>query len=380
MKKLLLVSDCLPSKEHAGGQRLLDMYHELRRIQPDLYVVLIARDSGFIDFSLLDEIFDEVHLVSGEKISKKSFLDKIFSLSDFDVIDLCFHGVGSLIAICRSRWPCALLIFSPMESQLRSAKILLEKEGLFFLRCWKNILKSIFLAMQEISYVIRVDKVVTVSNSDRDALAFLKKQDKVFSIPTCIPTYISSKEISIHEMHARSVEKKVVFFAYFGSKTNQEALLWFLRKVHPIILEEVPDYKFSVVGNGLDEDLIDDFGLAQVEFVGSVPSIAEAVDGALLGISPALSGAGIRGKIHHYAAFGLPCVASPIACEGLLYVNGESICIAESAHDFAMSCINLLKNEEFRLRVAKNAMHICHSNYQWPAWHDRILSIYELNR
>jgi hypothetical protein len=373
--RILLISGQVPTRYHAGGQRLLDLYAELRCIQPDLHLALVTCGDHF-DIDLLGVAFDEVHFLSGGQFSKHGLSTLTFEALDFDVIDLQFHQTGALIGAVRKRWPTATLIFAPMESQLRAVKIALTKSKRVLLRMWPSILALTLNALREACYVLRADKVVTVSDSDRDVLAFLKQEDRV----TCLPTCISPQVASIGGALPMSAEcATIVFFAYYGSRTNQEAVNWFIDKVHPAICRALPSYRLRVVGHGIDEPLLKSCAIGQVEVIGAVTTIADALDGAAVGISPALSGAGVRGKIHQYAALGLPCVASPIACEGLSYKDGDSIFIANDAHQFAEACIALLQDKSLRERVRHKAMTVCRDHYQWSKWRVEIASIYELN-
>lgn len=376
MKRILLVSYFPPSGEHAGGQRLLDLYAEIKSILPDLYVALVTCGDHGADFDLLKSVFDEVHCLSGVQFSKLGISTLIFEAANFDVVDLQYHQTGTLIRAIRKRWPFAKLIFSPMESQLRALKIALTKNKPAHWLTWRGMLGLTLNAVMEAYYVTKADKVVTVSDSDRKVLAFLKQVNGV----TCLPTCLSPQVSSIADTLDVSVESAtIVFFAYFGSRTNQEALYWYIREVHSVIGRVLPNYRLRVVGGGIDEPLLRLCAVGQVDVVGSVPTIVEALSGALVGIAPALSGAGVRGKIHQYAALGLPCVASPIACEGISYMDGESIYIANDQHEFAQACIALLQDKSLRERIRDQAMAVCRNHYQWSRWRPEIASIYELN-
>lgn len=376
MKRVLLVSYLPPSREHAGGQRLLDLYAELKCIRPDLHLALVTcSDHGF-DMDLLKTVFDEVHCIAEDHFSKQGLSMLALDILEFDLVDLQYHQTGVLIGAIRKRWPSATLIFSPMESQLRALKIAFAKNKQALWRRWKNVLGLARNAMMEVYYSMRADKVVTVSHSDRDMLALVKPAGRVICLPTCI----SPREAKVGDAFEVSSESAmIIFFAYFGSRTNQEALNWFIKEVHPAICREMPNYRFRLVGHGIDKSFFNLCSVGQVEVRGPVSTIADALEGGAVGIAPALSGAGGRGKIHQYAAFGLPCVASPIACEGLSYKDGESIFIANTSCEFSKACISLLKNKKLREQVREKAKSVCRSHYQWSAWRAEITSAYELN-
>jgi len=149
--------------------------------------------------------------------------------------------------------------------------------------------------------------------------------------------------------------------------------------VHPRVKAAVPGYRFDVVGRG---DLSAYLGMSDpsLNIVGEVPSVGPYIARAAVGISPALSGAGFRGKINQYALLGLPTVASPIAAEGFAYRHGVDILVAADAASFAESCIRLLTDPEMNKRLADAAGRTCQDQYSWAAREGAIRSIYGVRK
>lgn len=377
LKKILLISDCMPTRGHAGGLRLLDVYSELRMLEPNLHLALVAikRPEDLSGAHECYELFDEVHLLDQSEFSINGLSLIDFGVASFDLVDLQYHRSGSLIRGCRKHWPEAALVFGPMESQLRALLILASNGVLSLVRHLRTTLVLFRNAMLEIFYAYCADKVVCVSEADQAVLARIMSVDRVFNLPTCLsPLEFPMSDIKT----SRPDTSDVVFFAFFGSYTNREALAWYCREVHPLVAREIPKYRLRVVGRGLNQELMQELAQSNIDFVGEVEHVHNGFRGGAIGIAPALTGAGVRGKIHQYAAFGIPCVASPIACESLMYRHGENILVATSAKDFAASCIALLRDSIYRDRIGDSARETMCKNYKWASWHDVMRSVYGL--
>jgi glycosyltransferase involved in cell wall biosynthesis len=375
-RSILLISFYAPGRGHAGGLRLLDLYSELRKLRPDLYLALMTFEQHIEDWGdeLVENIFDEVHRLPLEKFGIDSLSKITFEHAEFDFIDLQYHQCGALVDVCRRRWPKATIAFSPMESMFRIFKSMISAGFETFFRLPKMATK-LWLACQEIGYVRSADRVITVSAPDRDGLAWFKSKSRVF----CVPTGLSAIEFPMGDFKRFSkLEAVVVFFAFFGSRTNCESLLWYCREVHPRLREQVAGYRLRVVGRGLSQELMERCACSGVEFVGQVDFIQDGLRGAVVGIAPALGGAGVRGKIHHYSAMGIPCVASPLACEGLDYRDGESIFVAGNATAFAAACVKLLNSVALRDQIGSRARQVCLDQYTWASMERQIVSAYKI--
>ncbi|MCX7218017.1 MAG: glycosyltransferase [Burkholderiales bacterium] len=374
-QSILVVSYFAPSRGHAGGLRLLDLYEQIRQITPGIRLDLLAVKDPDPKWNSekLDNIFNNIYEISLDEFNEKKLRGHIVFSSAYDVIDFQYHQAGALIAIFKKHFPFATIIFSPMESQVRALML-----G-FWVNCrsfkFIPIIRSMFLALQELTYCMRAGRVGCVSLSDLTALEFLITKEKLF----CIPTGLSRSEIINIDDKINinnSSNKRLIYLAYFGSETNREALRWFCRFVHPIIKAEIHDYELMVVGRGMDDELLESCKYGGINFIGEVKHITSAIRAATAGIAPALSGAGVRGKIHQYASLRVPTVTSSIGASSLEYKHGESILIANSPEDFAECCVQLLTDQTLVQKMGKQAQQLCLSTYSWDSMNSRIKNLY----
>ena len=378
VERILLVSYFSPSRGHAGGLRLLELYQELRRLRPRLHLCLLTCAHPESDWGEppLGEVFDEVHRRPVREFSSSVFLATGLAGHSFDLVDFQFHQSGALMSHARRLWPQAVLLFSPMESQLRACLLELDGASKLSWRSARQMLGLLRSAAQEWLYLRRAHRIQAVSSADQQVLSrFTPASRQVFCVPTGIDTASLGPSTAIAMPSASTA---AVCFAYWGSKTNQEALVWFCRQVHRRIRDAVSGYRLRVVGRGLTPELVAACDVDGIDFVGPVATLSDALQGTALGIAPALSGAGVRGKIHQYAAFGIPCVASPLGVAGLRYEAGVSVLLAADAESFATACIELLTNSTRRSQIAAKAREVCFTHYSWNSQSANIFAVYGL--
>lgn len=371
----LVISFYSPSQGHAGGLRLLELYTEIKKLRSNLHLTLVTFKRENIDWKdeICYEIFDDVIKLTSSDFGKKCLDHLTVTNSDIEFIDLQYHQCGMLIDSCKRLWPNAKIAFSPMESLAES----LFNLDLEIIASPKRLIGSILNAFLEQFYIYKADRVIFVSKSDADAIA--TKIGCLNKKTNCVYTGVSNIEFVEPTAELQMADRDIIaFVAYYGSETNRQALKWFCKNVHGKIKVCIPDYKFKVIGRGLDIGLINECESDGVEIVGEVESIRNSLKGVKIGIAPALSGSGFRGKIHQYAAMGLACVASPIANQGMLYKDGESIMLGANPDEFASACIRLLEDEQLRHKLVTKAYKKCSESYTWRAIIPQIKKAYDL--
>ena len=378
-KTILLISFHCPSRAHAGGLRILDLYTQIRKDFPDTTIDLYTRKKPEIDgsYSDLEAIFDKVYFSSSEDMTLNDFLTLQEGNScRYGVVDIQFHGAA--LDLVGFRKIGDKIVFTPMESMSRT--LFLSLKG-FFVKGNKftpaRIKREIHLAIEEIIFCFRADHVVCVSQADAAFLRKFFRQDKTVALETGISPLEFSDALSGDAVRTTPDKKKnvIILVAYFGSETNIIATKWFLDYVHPLIKAQVPDYVFSLVGKG-DLTPFKCYQDSSVEFIGEVPFIAPYIEKAKAAIAPALNGSGFRGKVNQYAIFGVPCVASLIAANGLAYRDGQDIFVAVEPEVFARRCIELLKDNNLNETMGKRARETCFAEYTWESKRKEVSKIY----
>ena len=377
-RTILLATQYAPSRAHAGGLRILDLYAQIKQQHPHVHLTLLAPYRQELDAAeLLSSIFDSVVFCDESRFLDGSAVLSLPKHRYYDIGDVQFHGGSQVIQQLRPL--CRRVLFTPMESLSRSeynaartaiANGELPLRHVFGLLHWLHAERRLMAG---------ADLTVCVSSSDA---AFLSRLNPG-SCVTHFPTGLSAAEFPVELAHnyiprmAADKPNRLVFAAYFGSHTNVEGLLWFLEHVHPHILAAVPSYRLAVVGRG-DISAIKRLGKKSVDFIGETLYLGPVFAQAKAGLVLAKSGAGFRGKITQYAVAGLPSISTSLGSTGLTFTDGNDILIRDDSIDFANACVAILRENSFTDQLAKNARATALERYTWPSIWPLISKIYSL--
>lgn len=377
-RSILLVSYYAPSLTHAGGLRVLDLYREIRKINPTVKLSLYAPSHPEIDgdTSTLSEIFDVIHFTTPERFSFADFILHFGTEADFDVVDAQFHQAGKLLHGFRS--PQTRTLFTPMEclSRMVYDRLLGEFESGEGMRLGR-VFETILSTRDELKTVQGADLTVCVSSADAKFLGSISGATPVDYFPTGVSEVEFKEQLTddyiVIPPSARS--KSLVFSAYYGSETNVAGLKWFIEKVHPTIKSVCPDYRLKVVGRG-DLSWLEHSSASNIDIVGEVPLLGPVLEQCRAGLVLALFGSGFRGKINQYSVCGLPSISTPLGLTGLEYVNAKDIIVATEPNEFALQCIRILEDGAHADRIGEAARATALEKYVWATNAAKLRSIY----
>lgn len=211
----------------------------------------------------------------------------------------------------------------------------------------------------ERSTVARFHHVVAVSDNDRALMAEMTDASRISVVPTGVDvaTYRGSAD--------SGSPNTVMFLGSMDWPANIDGVESFCREVWPLVLAAEPDAKFQVVGRNPPPS-VTRLASASVEIVGGVKSVVPHLRAASVFVVPLRVGGGTRLKIYEAMAAERAIVSTSVGAEGLDFVDGQDLVIADEAPAFADAVIRLLRDPVSRQRIGRAAGETA-SRFDWSA-------------
>lgn len=279
-----------------------------------------------------------------------NFINKTIKDSQTDIIQVefypCLHMVNYLPQNIKKIFIHHEIRFIRNERLLSSICLTKKEESLY------EKMKA-----QEIKELNCYDKVVTLTNIDKDIL----KKNNVIKEIVCSPAAINSQ---IQEYG--NWQGKILLLGGYSHKPNVEGLEWFINE---IASKQDLHADIHIVGSGWPEKLIDTYRAKctnHIIYHGFVENLYDIAQGSIMAI-PILTGSGMRMKILEASAMGLPFITTSVGVEGLEFTDKDSCIIDDSPSGWIKSLQLLCTNEEIRKTIATNAQYIFKTKYSLDA-------------
>ncbi len=227
---------------------------------------------------------------------------------------------------------------------------------------WKAISWREWRKMEaaELRYLRLADRVLTVSETDRDAFAQFIDSARLTVIPTGVDVDY------FQEMPVDDRPNSLVFTGSMDWLPNEDAILYFAEAILPLIKRHCPEISLEVVGRSPSRKLR---ALADTEksirLTGWVDDVRPFLARGAVCVVPLRIGGGTRLKIFEAMAMGKSVVSTSVGAEGLPVRPGENILLADTPGDFSNSVISLLGNSAQRKRLGASARALVQEKYSW---------------
>lgn len=217
------------------------------------------------------------------------------------------------------------------------------------------------LRAREAAACRRADMTIAVSQADAERLSLLAPGASIEWMPTGVDIdYFSPSPFTSQERPAH-----LVFSGSMDWHPNEDAVRYFMGEILPLIRAAIPDTTFSIVGRNPSAGLRHAAAAAAVEVTGTLDDIRPAMAAASLCVVPLRAGSGTRLKIFEALAMGKAVVSTRLGAEGLQMTSGRHFVAADGARNFADAVIALLRDDEWRRRIANAGRTLVETRYSW---------------
>ncbi|MFA5261306.1 MAG: glycosyltransferase family 4 protein [Candidatus Omnitrophota bacterium] len=170
--------------------------------------------------------------------------------------------------------------------------------------------------------------------------------------------------------------QSMVYTGLIGWHPNEDAVLFFIRDIYPLIKQRVPNVKFWVVGKDPTERIKN---LAakdgSITVTGFVDDVRGYIEEAEIFVVPLRIGSGTRLKILEAMAMKKAVVSTSVGCEGLSVTDRENIFIADDAPTFARRVVELLNDSQARKQLEENGRALIEREYSWDVIGERMAAV-----
>jgi glycosyltransferase involved in cell wall biosynthesis len=132
-----------------------------------------------------------------------------------------------------------------------------------------------------------------------------------------------------------------------------------------LVKKVVPSCLFVVAGAKACQVFPEYAYRTDIQLVDSPPDMRPYYNRAKAVVVPLRSGSGTRLKILEAAAMMKQVVSTSVGAEGLNFINGETVLLADEPSVFALKVIQLLKNQGKANKISEAAYNVVKENYDW---------------
>jgi glycosyltransferase involved in cell wall biosynthesis len=242
---------------------------------------------------------------------------------------------------------------------------------------WKRMLLRLEawrMRRYELRVFAALDHVVVCSELEKSHLAEISETDKVCVVPNGVDCKYFHPPLTGYERNPATI----VFTGAMGYSPNSDAAIYFIREVMPILREKVPGVRFAAVGRDPPAELLAlGSRWADVVVTGRVADVREHVWAARVFVVPIRKGAGTRLKVLEAFAMGIPTVSTSMGAEGIEFSPGQDLLLGDDSASIADRIVDLLRDPARCEALAKRAIALVRSRYDWKVVTAGLLEAYE---
>lgn len=206
----------------------------------------------------------------------------------------------------------------------------------------------------------RFDAVTAVSEEDRTLLIEAGARPDITVIPIAIDTGEQALD------NRRPSGPHIVHIGTMYWPPNIDGITWFLDEIYPLIKQQVPDVRCTLIGARPPANLVERSRTDRTLTVtGYVDDPLPFLEDSSMMVVPLRAGGGMRVKILNALSQGIPMVSTTLGCEGIRLTNGQDILIADDPQTFARETVRLLTDAELNSAITRQGRSTVEQLYDY---------------
>lgn len=255
-----------------------------------------------------------------------------------------------------------------IESQMMFRRFLKEKN--LFKRMY-FLLEALKLRRFERKVCPLFDMNLTVSELDKERLQRIIGKSRIEAIPNGVDvTYFKP---SGDDIEARSL----IFAGGMEWYPNREAMLFFCKKIWPLLKKRIPGVKMTIIGRS-PPDYMTRISHTDPNLIvtGFVEDVRPYIRRAEVYVCPIRDGGGTKLKILDALAMGKPVVAHPVAIEGIDVETEKHVLTAETPEEFVQQITRLFQDKNLCDVLKKEGQKLVMERYDFRKIGEKLSQVY----
>ncbi len=351
-ERILIFDACTPMPDQdAGSLRMLNIIKILKEL--GYHVVFMPENLSF------DKKYTTaLQQLSVECIYAPSITSPIEYLKDkgkyFSHVILSRHYIAEpVIPFIRDYCPKAQIIFDTVDLHYLREQRMAEITNDANLHKLSKKTKA-----KEIAVINQCDTTLVVSPFEVEVLAQDTADARVHILSTIHHVVGCRKDFSQRQ--------DIMFIGGYQHTPNVDAVEWFVAEIFPLILEQIPEIKFHIIGTNAPKH-IKQMACNSIVFHGFVEDIEPLMDDIRIAVAPLRYGAGVKGKINSSMSYGQPVVGTELAVEGMFTQEGIDVLTAKDAKKFAQQVIRLYQDEKLWNKLSQGGLNNVQNYFSFQA-------------